>query len=115
MATNLKVLMGTWGSGGLLEVLSSRTWLRESGHEAFGQAEWRVGDPAPMFKHVKGMLSITRSTNTQKDGMKSHSSCTKKFAAVCMLPLCRLQLLSRPPVSQYSISITYTCRWQLDA
>eukprot|EP00983_Pelagomonas_calceolata_P048173 1140942-Pelagomonas_calceolata.AAC.4 len=36
--------------------------------------------------------------NTQKDCMKSHSFYTNEFAEVCMLPLCCLQLLSRPRV-----------------
>eukprot|EP00983_Pelagomonas_calceolata_P055836 1144321-Pelagomonas_calceolata.AAC.1 len=35
-------------------------------------------------------------TNTQKDSMKSHGFCINEFAEVCMLRLCRLQLLSRP-------------------
>eukprot|EP00983_Pelagomonas_calceolata_P089868 1157354-Pelagomonas_calceolata.AAC.5 len=46
-----------------------------------------------LFELVKGMLSITGPANTQKDGFESF--CTYKFAETCMLPLCRLQLLSR--------------------
>eukprot|EP00983_Pelagomonas_calceolata_P062855 1147466-Pelagomonas_calceolata.AAC.1 len=51
-----------------------------------------------LFKLVKGVLSTTGPTNTQKDDMKSYSFCMNEFAEVCMLPLCRLQLLSRPRV-----------------
>eukprot|EP00983_Pelagomonas_calceolata_P004064 131944-Pelagomonas_calceolata.AAC.1 len=32
--------------------------------------------------------------SAQDNGMESHKFCTNKFAKVCMLPLCRLQLLS---------------------
>eukprot|EP00983_Pelagomonas_calceolata_P042624 1138576-Pelagomonas_calceolata.AAC.1 len=48
------------------------------------------------FELVKGVFSITGPANTQKDSMKRHSFCTNDFAGVCMLPLCRLQMLSRP-------------------
>lgn len=30
-----------------------------------------------LLELVKGMLSITSPANTQKDGMKSHGSCSK--------------------------------------
>uniref|UniRef100_A0A6S8PPB3 Uncharacterized protein n=1 Tax=Dunaliella tertiolecta TaxID=3047 RepID=A0A6S8PPB3_DUNTE len=51
-----------------------------------------------LFKLVKGVLSVAGPTNTQKDGVESHNFCINEFAEVCMLPLCRLQLLSRPRV-----------------
>eukprot|EP00983_Pelagomonas_calceolata_P002249 76535-Pelagomonas_calceolata.AAC.1 len=56
-----------------------------------------------LFKLVKGALSVAGSTNTQKDGVERHNFCINefnslKFARVCMLPLCRLQLLSRSRV-----------------
>eukprot|EP00983_Pelagomonas_calceolata_P013920 445705-Pelagomonas_calceolata.AAC.1 len=51
-----------------------------------------------LFKLVKGVLSVAGPTNTQRDGVESHSFCTNEFAEVCMLPLCRLQLLFRPRV-----------------
>eukprot|EP00983_Pelagomonas_calceolata_P131602 1161794-Pelagomonas_calceolata.AAC.3 len=45
-----------------------------------------------------GVLSVAGPTNTQKDGVESHNFCINESAEVCMLPLCRLQLLSRPCV-----------------
>eukprot|EP00983_Pelagomonas_calceolata_P030131 944059-Pelagomonas_calceolata.AAC.1 len=51
-----------------------------------------------LFKLVKGVLSEAGPTNTQKDGVESNNFCINKFAEVYMLPLCRLQLLSRPCV-----------------
>eukprot|EP00983_Pelagomonas_calceolata_P050709 1142093-Pelagomonas_calceolata.AAC.1 len=45
---------------------------------------------------IKGVFNIKGPANTQKDSMKSHSDCTIESAEVCMLPLGRLQLLSRP-------------------
>eukprot|EP00983_Pelagomonas_calceolata_P045465 1139751-Pelagomonas_calceolata.AAC.5 len=51
-----------------------------------------------LFKLVQGMLSIAGPTNTQKDGVKSHYFSINKSAEVCVLPLCRLQLLFRPRV-----------------
>eukprot|EP00983_Pelagomonas_calceolata_P053276 1143237-Pelagomonas_calceolata.AAC.1 len=51
-----------------------------------------------LFKLVKGMLNIAGPTDTQEDGVESHDLRTNEFAEVCMLPLCRLQLLSRPRV-----------------
>eukprot|EP00983_Pelagomonas_calceolata_P083939 1156258-Pelagomonas_calceolata.AAC.4 len=51
-----------------------------------------------LFGLIKGVLNITGLANTQKDSMKSHSFCTDEYAEVCMLPLCCLQLLSRPRV-----------------
>eukprot|EP00983_Pelagomonas_calceolata_P064751 1148260-Pelagomonas_calceolata.AAC.1 len=51
-----------------------------------------------LFKVVKGVLSVAGPTNTQMDGVESHNFCINEFAEVCMLPLCRLQLLSRPRV-----------------
>eukprot|EP00983_Pelagomonas_calceolata_P029752 932246-Pelagomonas_calceolata.AAC.1 len=49
-----------------------------------------------LFKLVKGVLSVAGPTITQKDGVESHKFSTNELAEVCMLPLCRLQLLSRP-------------------
>eukprot|EP00983_Pelagomonas_calceolata_P006229 206673-Pelagomonas_calceolata.AAC.1 len=51
-----------------------------------------------LFKLVECMFCATRSTNAQENGMKSYNFRTKEFAEVCVLPLCRLQLLSRPRV-----------------
>eukprot|EP00983_Pelagomonas_calceolata_P030525 957863-Pelagomonas_calceolata.AAC.1 len=51
-----------------------------------------------LFKLVECMFCVMRSNNAQDDGMKSYDFCTNEFAEVCMLPLCRLQLLSRPRV-----------------
>eukprot|EP00983_Pelagomonas_calceolata_P041468 1138085-Pelagomonas_calceolata.AAC.2 len=50
------------------------------------------------FKLVKGVLSVAGPTNTQKDVVESHNFSINGFAEVCMLPLCHLQLLSRPRV-----------------
>eukprot|EP00983_Pelagomonas_calceolata_P075559 1153067-Pelagomonas_calceolata.AAC.4 len=47
-----------------------------------------------LFELIKGVFNITGPTNTQKDSTKSHNLCTYEFADVCMLPLCRLQVLS---------------------
>eukprot|EP00983_Pelagomonas_calceolata_P001465 49209-Pelagomonas_calceolata.AAC.1 len=44
------------------------------------------------------MISVAGPTNTQKDSVESHDFSTNKFPEVCMLPLCRLLLLSRPSV-----------------
>eukprot|EP00983_Pelagomonas_calceolata_P116933 1160366-Pelagomonas_calceolata.AAC.12 len=67
-----------------------------------------------LFKLIHGMLSVACPTNTQKDGVKSHYFSTNKFTEVCVLPLCRLQLLSRPRVSQHLISISrWGCLMQL--
>eukprot|EP00983_Pelagomonas_calceolata_P056710 1144727-Pelagomonas_calceolata.AAC.3 len=44
---------------------------------------------------LNGMLMVPL---TPEHSMKSHSFCTNEFAEVCMLPLCRFQLLSRPRV-----------------
>eukprot|EP00983_Pelagomonas_calceolata_P027641 867751-Pelagomonas_calceolata.AAC.1 len=49
-----------------------------------------------VFKLDQGMISIAGPTNTQKDSVKSHDFSAHEFAEVCMLPLCHLQLLSRP-------------------
>eukprot|EP00983_Pelagomonas_calceolata_P007008 227954-Pelagomonas_calceolata.AAC.1 len=49
-----------------------------------------------LFKLVEGVLSVAGPTNTQKDGDESYNCCINEFAEVYMLPLCRLQLLSRP-------------------
>eukprot|EP00983_Pelagomonas_calceolata_P070515 1150812-Pelagomonas_calceolata.AAC.2 len=35
---------------------------------------------------ARGMLNIAGPTNTQKDGVESHNSCTYEFAEVCRLP-----------------------------
>eukprot|EP00983_Pelagomonas_calceolata_P030839 969018-Pelagomonas_calceolata.AAC.1 len=51
-----------------------------------------------LFKLVKGVLSVAGPINTQNDGVESHSFYINEFAEVCMLPLCHLQLLSRPRV-----------------
>eukprot|EP00983_Pelagomonas_calceolata_P133863 1162007-Pelagomonas_calceolata.AAC.9 len=51
-----------------------------------------------LFKLFKGVLSVALPTNIQKDGMENHNFCINEFAEFCMLPLCRLQLLSRPRV-----------------
>eukprot|EP00983_Pelagomonas_calceolata_P033422 1046915-Pelagomonas_calceolata.AAC.1 len=51
-----------------------------------------------LFKLVEDMLRIISPTNTQENGIKSHRFCINEFAEVCMPPLCRLQLLSRPCV-----------------
>eukprot|EP00983_Pelagomonas_calceolata_P073487 1152157-Pelagomonas_calceolata.AAC.3 len=51
-----------------------------------------------LFKLVKGVLSIAGPTNTQEDSVESHNFCNNEFGEVCMLPLCRLQLLSKPRV-----------------
>eukprot|EP00983_Pelagomonas_calceolata_P035314 1104299-Pelagomonas_calceolata.AAC.2 len=51
-----------------------------------------------LLKLDEGVLSVAGPTNTQKDGVESHNVCINEFAEVCMLPLCRLQLLSRPCV-----------------
>eukprot|EP00983_Pelagomonas_calceolata_P047319 1140579-Pelagomonas_calceolata.AAC.3 len=51
-----------------------------------------------LLKLIKGVLSITSPTDAQENNMKSHSFCTNEFSEVCMLPLCCLQLLSRPRV-----------------
>eukprot|EP00983_Pelagomonas_calceolata_P052914 1143067-Pelagomonas_calceolata.AAC.1 len=53
-----------------------------------------------LCKLVQGMISIAGPTNTQKDSVetRSHDLSTNEFAEVCMLSLCRLQLLSRPHV-----------------
>eukprot|EP00983_Pelagomonas_calceolata_P071105 1151068-Pelagomonas_calceolata.AAC.1 len=42
------------------------------------------------------LSNVAGPTNTQKDSVESHNFSTNEFAEVCMLPLCRLQLLSRP-------------------
>eukprot|EP00983_Pelagomonas_calceolata_P040646 1137708-Pelagomonas_calceolata.AAC.2 len=51
-----------------------------------------------LFKLVECMFCVTSSTNAQENGVESHNFCTNEFAEVCMLPLYRLQLLSRPRV-----------------
>eukprot|EP00983_Pelagomonas_calceolata_P022696 714454-Pelagomonas_calceolata.AAC.1 len=51
-----------------------------------------------LLELVKGVFSVAGPTNTQKDGVKSHNFCINELAEVCMLPLCCLQLLSRPHV-----------------
>eukprot|EP00983_Pelagomonas_calceolata_P115587 1160217-Pelagomonas_calceolata.AAC.6 len=53
-----------------------------------------------LFRLVECMFCVTRSTSTQENGMKSYDFCTNEFAEVCMLPLCRLQLLSRPRAAE---------------
>eukprot|EP00983_Pelagomonas_calceolata_P015465 490275-Pelagomonas_calceolata.AAC.1 len=40
----------------------------------------------------------SRSHQHPKDGKESHNFCTNEFTEVCMLPMCRLQLLPRPRV-----------------
>eukprot|EP00983_Pelagomonas_calceolata_P070101 1150638-Pelagomonas_calceolata.AAC.1 len=44
------------------------------------------------------MISVAGPTNTQKYSVQSHDFSTNELAEVSMLPLCRLQLLSRPRV-----------------
>eukprot|EP00983_Pelagomonas_calceolata_P059484 1145933-Pelagomonas_calceolata.AAC.1 len=51
-----------------------------------------------LFELIKGVFNITGPANTQKDSTKSHGFCTNELAEVRMLPLCHLQLLSRPRV-----------------
>eukprot|EP00983_Pelagomonas_calceolata_P051977 1142642-Pelagomonas_calceolata.AAC.21 len=51
-----------------------------------------------LFKLMKGVLSVAGPTNNQQDGVESHSFCINVLTKICMLPLCRLQLLSRPRV-----------------
>eukprot|EP00983_Pelagomonas_calceolata_P031396 984833-Pelagomonas_calceolata.AAC.1 len=50
------------------------------------------------FKLVKSVLSVAGPTNTQKDGVKGQKFCINVLTKICMLPLCRLQLLPRPRV-----------------
>eukprot|EP00983_Pelagomonas_calceolata_P039577 1137228-Pelagomonas_calceolata.AAC.5 len=74
-----------------------------------------------LFKLFQGILSVAGPTNNQKDGVKSHCFSINKLsvtgptdtqeddterdsfsayilAQICMLPLCRLQLLPRPSI-----------------
>eukprot|EP00983_Pelagomonas_calceolata_P069797 1150504-Pelagomonas_calceolata.AAC.1 len=48
--------------------------------------------------HKRMSMKLASPANTQKDSMKSYSFCTNEFVEVCMLPVRRLQLLSRPRV-----------------
>eukprot|EP00983_Pelagomonas_calceolata_P046710 1140309-Pelagomonas_calceolata.AAC.1 len=60
------------------------------------------------LKLVKGMLKLAGPTNTQKDGVESHDSCTIEFACCrCAASNCCPGLVS----SQYLILIECTCCW----
>eukprot|EP00983_Pelagomonas_calceolata_P016109 509788-Pelagomonas_calceolata.AAC.1 len=58
----------------------------------------RLRLPSPAALIIQGMTSIAGPTNARKYSVESHDFSTNEFAEVCMLPLCRLQLLSRPHV-----------------
>eukprot|EP00983_Pelagomonas_calceolata_P117926 1160455-Pelagomonas_calceolata.AAC.4 len=60
-----------------------------------------------LFEVIKSVFTITGPANTQKDNMKSHRFCTNEFAYFCMLPLCRLQLSSRPCVLTAPFCFSY--------
>eukprot|EP00983_Pelagomonas_calceolata_P038838 1136940-Pelagomonas_calceolata.AAC.1 len=51
------------------------------------------------LKLVKGVLSVSGSTNTQKDGVESHNCCTNEFALMILdfnkvhMPLFHIQLM----------------------
>eukprot|EP00983_Pelagomonas_calceolata_P081177 1155459-Pelagomonas_calceolata.AAC.4 len=51
-----------------------------------------------LFTLAKGVLSVAGPTDTQKYGVESHNFCIGVLTKICMLPLCHLQLLSRPRV-----------------
>eukprot|EP00983_Pelagomonas_calceolata_P080344 1155105-Pelagomonas_calceolata.AAC.6 len=108
-----------WGCGGLLETPGSITWLQEvssgtrlvfnskpSGYKLVGIHN-RMGMKfaskfigalvvkSQLFKLIKGVFSVAGPTNTQKDGVEDHKFSINEFVEICMLPLCRLQVLSR--------------------
>eukprot|EP00983_Pelagomonas_calceolata_P016103 509229-Pelagomonas_calceolata.AAC.4 len=107
----MKILMGIWRVIGSawLHNLAARSILAfnstPSGNELVGILD-RMGMKclskfigalmvqSQLFKLFKGVLSLAGPTDTQKDGVESHNFCINEFAEVCMLPLCRLQLLS---------------------
>eukprot|EP00983_Pelagomonas_calceolata_P116735 1160343-Pelagomonas_calceolata.AAC.1 len=93
--------MGVWGVTGStrLQNLAVRSFVIKStpSRNKFMSILNRMGMQIANAA-VRASFKARCPTSTQKDGVKSHYLSINKFAGVCVLLLCRLQLLSRPRV-----------------
>eukprot|EP00983_Pelagomonas_calceolata_P056315 1144543-Pelagomonas_calceolata.AAC.1 len=72
--------------------------LNRMGMKSFSKFIGSLMVQSKLCKLIQGMISIAGPTDIQKYSVDSRNIRTYEFAEVCMLPLCRLQLLFRPCV-----------------